>query len=151
MKSDSSKVRDSSILFNLVDIRGVVQHKWRMVLIRAMVQDFAFGERPTLFNSASPRWIEHQSFTLCEISYHCTINHSPFVYWSLTLVMPNANSTGSTGTQTRLGVYGDNSKCQIVHLPVEPALSGCRETWNGDLHGAASLHAPDSLITNVSL
>ena len=28
-----------------------------------------------LFNSASPRWIEHQSFTSCEISYHCTINH----------------------------------------------------------------------------
>ena len=32
-------------------------------------------------NSASPRWIEHQSFTLCEVSYHCTICHSPFVYY----------------------------------------------------------------------
>ena len=29
-----------SIVFNLVNNRGVVQHKWLMVLIRAMVQDF---------------------------------------------------------------------------------------------------------------
>ena len=33
-----------------------------------------------LFNTASSHWREHQSFTLCEISYHCTIYHSPFVY-----------------------------------------------------------------------
>ena len=30
-----------------VNIRGVVQHKWRMVLIRAMLPDLAFGERST--------------------------------------------------------------------------------------------------------
>ena len=36
-------------IFNLVNIRGVVQHKWRIVLIRAMAQDFAFG-RHSIFN-----------------------------------------------------------------------------------------------------
>ena len=36
------------ILFKLVDIQGV-QHKWRMVLIRAMVQDFTFGDRLTFY------------------------------------------------------------------------------------------------------
>ena len=72
-----------SILFNFVDIRGVVQHKWLMVLVWAMVQYFAFGERLMFYSTrlrpppprASPRWIEHQSFTSCEFSYHCTINH----------------------------------------------------------------------------
>ena len=57
-----------SILFILIlflFIQGVVLDKWRMVLILAMVQDFAFGERyDILFNSASPSWIKHQSFTL---------------------------------------------------------------------------------------
>ena len=34
-----------------------------------------------LFNSASPHWVEHQSFTLCEISYYRTNYHSLFVYY----------------------------------------------------------------------
>ena len=41
MKFDSSKV----------NIRGVVQHKWRMVLIRLMVQDFTIGERSTFYST----------------------------------------------------------------------------------------------------
>ena len=60
-----------SIVFHLVNIRGVVQHKWLMVLICAMVQDFAFGERSTFYST----WLRLESFTSCEISYHCTINH----------------------------------------------------------------------------
>ena len=44
------------------------------LVIRAMVQDFAFGERSTFYSTS----IFH---LLCEILYHCTIIHSPFVYW----------------------------------------------------------------------
>ena len=46
-------MRFSSILFNLhvVNILGVVQHKYRLVLIHAMVQDFAFGERLTFYST----------------------------------------------------------------------------------------------------
>ena len=51
MKFDLSKVRDSYQAFNLVHIRGVVQHKWQMALIRAMVQDIAFGERSTFYST----------------------------------------------------------------------------------------------------
>ena len=40
-----------SIAFNVVDIRGVVQHKWLMVLICAMVRDFAFGERLMFYST----------------------------------------------------------------------------------------------------
>ena len=40
-----------SIAFNFVDIRGVVQHKWLMVLICAMVQYFAFGERLMFYST----------------------------------------------------------------------------------------------------
>ena len=39
------------ILFNLVNIQGVVQHKWRMVLIREMVQDFTFGDGSTFYST----------------------------------------------------------------------------------------------------
>ena len=40
-----------SILFNLVNIRGVVQHQWRMALICAMVQEFTFDERSTFYST----------------------------------------------------------------------------------------------------
>ena len=43
-------------------------------------------------------------------------------------VMPNAYRAGSRGKRTGLGVHKDSSKCQIVHLPVEPALSALGET-----------------------
>ena len=48
-----------SILFNLFIIRGVVQHKWRMKLICAMVQDFAISERSIFYSTRQ----SHQSFT----------------------------------------------------------------------------------------
>ena len=59
-----------SIVFNFVDIRGVVQHKWLMVLICAMVQ-YSIQQCSIQLGFASL----NQSFTSCEISYHCTINH----------------------------------------------------------------------------
>ena len=40
-----------SFLFDFVDIRGVVQNKWLMVLICAMVQYFAFGERLMFYST----------------------------------------------------------------------------------------------------
>ena len=44
----------------------------------------------------SPRWIGHQSFTFCEISYHCTICHSPLIlyYCSVPLLRHNSTVTG---------------------------------------------------------
>ena len=48
---------------------------------REMVRDFAWGERLMFYSTrrspgggggAKPSWIEHQSFTECEILYHCT-------------------------------------------------------------------------------
>ena len=54
--------------------------KWLMV-DREMVRDFAWGERLMFYSTrrspgggggAKPSWIEHQSFTECEILYHCT-------------------------------------------------------------------------------
>ena len=53
-----------------------IQHKWRMVLIGAMVQYFRIRWKINIqFNLASPGWIEHQSFTLCKILYHNCIRH----------------------------------------------------------------------------
>ena len=58
IKFYSSEVtRFLSIAFNFVDIRGVVQHKWLMVLICAMVQYFALGQR-LMFYSTRLRLVE---------------------------------------------------------------------------------------------
>ena len=66
----------------------------------------------------------------------------------------NASWVGSVGARTRLGVRGDNSKCQILRLSVEAALFAFDNTaygnGNGDQQGTTSLSAADLLITNVS-
>ena len=65
--------------WNYIMIMKMV-HKWLMV-DREMVRDFAWGERLMFYSTrrspgggggAKPSWIEHQSFTECEILYHCT-------------------------------------------------------------------------------
>ena len=67
--------RSSLILFNLVNIRGVVQHKWRMILIHAMVRDFAFGERSKFYSTRLRLVIHLSPYAKSRTAARSTIRH----------------------------------------------------------------------------
>ena len=75
-------MRFLSALFNLVNNWGVVQQIANAIDSCNGTRFRIWRKVNILFKSSSPRWIEHQSFTLCEISYHRTICHSLFVYFN---------------------------------------------------------------------
>ena len=67
-----------------------------------------------------PRWIEHQSFTLCEILYHCTIFSSAIRYLYVYFMSPTWHQSS---TSCEAGFTGSQAK----YLP-RPMAGACSYT-----------------------